>query len=379
MRSRDSYSISSHLKPLSDNDTEETLSFLPEAPVAHIQVPKRKIKKKCCDCKPWVIKAFVFIFTFLTVIGVKFYIITTRGHTPPTDRTKWRDMSLNDIDHWCLQPNVTTCKCANPLQPTPRHGHKTWTEAHNENIKIAKNNVPKKSPFREMDVVFLGDSITEGWRGTSFGKNIKKKQDNVKVFEELFDMDRGGEFDGLALGIAGDKSQNLLWRIQNGEIPKQLKSKVYWLLIGTNDFLKETLEQCSEEVVFMGIQRIIEEMMIRRPRSTIVVNGLLPRSDIGRETDGRLYSEDEKTVMDAIDSVNSQLKEYCDLHDELEYFDPTGIFTENDSKDSISEYIPTELMKDRLHPTSLGYKIWGKKIVDKLHEILDGTLNLERS
>lgn len=45
-------------------------------------------------------------------------------------------------------------------------------------------------------------------------------------------MDSGGDYDGLALGIAGDKSPNLLWRLQHGEMPKNLKSKVFWLLIG---------------------------------------------------------------------------------------------------------------------------------------------------
>jgi len=286
---------------------------------------------------------------------------------------------LNDIGHWCLQPNVTTCKCANPLQPSHRHGHKTWTEAHLENLKLAKNILPKKSPFRELDVVFMGDSITEGWRGTSFGVKVDKKQANVEVFESLFDMDKGGEFDGLVLGIAGDKSQNLLWRIQNGEIPKKLKSKVFWLLIGTNDFLKPGFDQCSEEVVFMGIQRIIEEMMTLRPSTTIVVNGLLPRSDVGAK--GELYKENEKTVMDAIDNVNSQLEEYCNLHDDLEYFDPSGIFIEVDSKlggARYAKYIPEKLMGDRLHPTALGYRRWGEKIVEELRKILDGKLTIER-
>jgi lysophospholipase L1-like esterase len=322
----------------------------------------------------------VFLVVFASVLGVKFYMVT-RSKTN-TDFTRWRDMSLNQVNNWCMQPNVTTCKCANPLKPTPRHGHKTWTEAHLENIKLARNhNVPKKSPFRETDVVFLGDSIIEGWRGTSLGQQVEKKEGNIKVFEELFDMDKGGEFDGIALGISGDKSQNLLWRIRNGEMPKNLKSKVYWILIGTNDFLKGDLEQCSEEVVFMGIQRILEEMMIIRPESTIVVNGLLPRSDVGKKTDGRLYEEDEKTVMDAIDSVNNQLEEFCKLHEDLEYFDPSGLFVEEDPElgdGKFSKYISKELMKDRLHPTPFAYRKWGKTIIERLRLVLDGKLNVER-
>ena len=373
------------MQPLSDTENEqETLSFLPEAPVVHVRVPKRKQKKNCCSCRPWVIQSILFLVTFTSVITIKFYFATTSTKILKT--TKWKDLNLKDIKHWCLQTNVTTCRCANPLQPTHRHGHKTWTEAHLKNVKLSRNSASKSAnlPLRELDVVFLGDSIIEGWMGTSFAQKVEKKQDNVKVFENLFDMDSGqrAEFDGLALGIAGDKSQNLLWRLKNGEMPKKLKSKVYWILIGTNDFLKggQSIEQCSEEVVLMGVIRVVKEMMILRPSSTIVVNGLLPRSDIGRETDGRLYKENEKTVMDAIDVVNMKLQEFCALHDDLEYFDASALFTAMDSKlgeGNFSKYIPEELMKDRLHPTASGYEKWGNQIVEKLRMVLNGKLILE--
>lgn len=280
--------------------------------------------------------------------------------------THWRDLNLVDIGQWCLQPNITSCQCANPLTPTHRHGHKTWTEAHLENVKLTKafQKKTKGSLPRILDVVFIGDSITEGWRGTSFGKPIVTKQENIEIFGKFFDTDRGGQLDGLVLGIAGDKSPNLLWRIQNGEMPKTLKSKIFWLLIGTNDFLKEDQDQCSEEVVLMGIQRVVEEMMILKPDAMIVVNGLLPRSDIGRQIDGRLYKKGEKTVMDAIDIVNSHLKEYCEENNNLEYFDASNIFVRKDlklGKGKYAKYIPFRLMEDSLHPTPLGYRKWAKK------------------
>jgi len=328
------------------------------------------------------------MIVFASVLAIKFYT-AVHGQLPFHTKkgmgaavTNWHDLHLDDISQWCLQPNVTTCKCANPLQPTHRHGHKTWTEAHVENEKMARNmNTKKSSPFREMDVVFLGDSIMEGWRGTSFGQIVEKKKEHSKVFDDYFDMDKGGEFDGLVLGIAGDKCQNLLWRIQNGEMPKKLKAKVFWLLIGTNDFLKEGMEQCSEEVVFMGIQRIVEEMMLLKPDATIVVNGLLPRSDIGRDGDGRLYQKGEKTVMDAIDAVNGQLEDYCGQHDDLEYFDASQIFIRNNpklGKGKYQRFIPPDLMKDSLHPTTHAYRQWAKAITATLKTVTNGKLTVER-
>lgn len=372
--------------PENTENEEDKLSFLPEAPVAHIKVPRRSKKKTLCS--PCLLKTLVFSFTFSSIIGVKYLLVTyppgsrQRSHSQ-THVTKWNDLDLADIQNWCLQPNVTTCKCANPLQPTHRHGHKTWSEAHHDNIQFARNNVPKKSPFRELDVVFFGDSITEGWRGSSFGQKSDKKQENVRVFEDLFDMDYGGEYDGLALGIAGDKNPNLLWRLQHGEMPRALKSKVFWLLIGTNDFLREN--HCSEEVVLMGIERVIEELLHMRPTSTIVVNGLLPRaldhdSSTGGNDSGQLYREGEKTVMDAIDVVNKHLEEYCSSRDDLEYFDAKELFVDEDpklGKGRYSQFIPKYLMDDHLHPTALGYRRWGNKIVDELRRILDGQLTVE--
>ena len=55
-----------------------------------------------------------------------------------------------------------------------------------------------------MDVVFYGDSITEGWMGTSFGKPGRVSVGSKEVFENLFSTDYGAHYDGLALGIAGD-------------------------------------------------------------------------------------------------------------------------------------------------------------------------------
>jgi len=342
---------------------------------------------------------------------------TTTNDSRPILITKWGDdLNLDDIEHWCLDPNITTCQCANPLMPMHRHGHKTWTRAYLDNVHFAhmfqqflvKAKTSKANKFSSgivLDVVFLGDSITEGWRGTSFGQPIPEKQENVDIFHAYFNSSRsnssnssssssssvrigGGQLDGLALGIAGDKSPNLLWRLQNGELPEMLTAKVFWVLIGTNDFLKPVavavaeeggqnvvaVDQCSEEVVFMGIRRVVEEIMIRKPKSMIVVNGLLPRSDIG----GRLYKEGEKTVMDAIDIVNHRLKDYCNgQSNNLEYFQASDIFIDTNAslgEEKYGKYIPTDRMNDFIHPTPLGYKLWAEKIREKVKSLTDETL-----
>jgi len=389
------------MKPLNlsddPNNDEETLSFLaPPQPPIHITVTNKKDNnnirsernknrarrhrrhhgsKTAPFCVPWMIESIIFMTSIVLVVLIKINFFTASSH-PLQDVTEWEDLSLEDITHWCLDENTTDCACSNPLLPLPRHGYNTWSYAFRQNVKEANND--KKQQFRDLDVVFLGDSILEGFKGQKFGKNVIHKQDNTKVFQSLFNMDYGGKFDGLILAIAGDKSPNLLWRIQNGEFPKALKSKVYWILIGTNDFLKDGIEHCSEEVILMGIKRVVEEIQLLKPESTIVINGILPRAT--KESGGRLYNTNgDKTIMNAIDNVNEELKDYCNQSDNLLYFDAKDVFIDTDSDDDDDngqhQIIPQTLMQDYLHPTTLGYQELGKKIVHELRMIIDGQLS----
>ena len=155
----------------------------------------------------------------------------------------------------------------------------------------------------------------------------------------------------------------------NNEIPKNLEMKVIWILIGTNDFLRDDMDQCSDEVVFMGIRRVVDELMLQRPYSMIVVNSILPR----KNEQGKLYDENE-TIQDAIDRVNTNLAAFCDEYELLEFFDATDLFVQTnhslrDGKES--KYVPETLMNDHIHPTSQGYTVFGDRIVMKLHELLD--------
>jgi len=162
-------------------------------------------------------------------------------------------------------------------------------------------------------------------------------------------------------------------------MPLSLQSKVYWVLIGTNDFLynKTLTKLCSDEVVLMGILRVIEELRMLRPNSILVVNGLLPRS--GQYETGRLYSPSERmagqqNVWEAVKIVNSKLREYCELRQSqkfnIVYFDASDVFVRKDNEGN--EYIPKNLMDDFLHPTAEGYQAWGERIADKLRELIKG-------
>ena len=258
--------ITTTMKPLnlSDNpdDDEQTLSFLPRLdPPIQITVSNTKSKnnskqnltlnrqqrrqerrkeqrrnryynKQKGFCLPWMVEAILFMIIIFGVVLMKALYrqkrsnelddynshirewninsddTTSRSNSTEVDVDTYRDghLKLDDIQQWCLNPgpNITKCQfCSNPLAPMQRYGHSTWTFAYHQNVNAARK------ANNGLDVVFLGDSILEGFKGTSFGKYVRHKQDNIQVYDHLFDTEKGGDFDGLVLAIAGDKVNTL--------------------------------------------------------------------------------------------------------------------------------------------------------------------------
>mmetsp|Transcript_25009 Transcript_25009/g.37979 ORF Transcript_25009/g.37979 Transcript_25009/m.37979 type:complete len:411 (+) Transcript_25009:60-1292(+) len=280
---------------------------------------------------------------------------------------KYHELRIGDVKHWCLDKKSTFCTCQNPLTPRHRINHKMWKAAHYGNVREAT----MAGEMGNTDVVFLGDSIIEGWRGLSFGKVNPKKELNTRVFEKLFAKGFGhnADFEGLALGISGDKTFNLLWRLQNGELPDNLHPKIWWLLIGTNDFGHDDKPHCSPEIVLMGVLRVIEELRAARPHTLIVVNSILPRSENG---DAAVTFGNGKAMplWEGILEVNRELEEYCSYNRNMYYFDATSTFL-NEKPKTKAQYIEQKMMFDFLHPTARGYQKWGENIVQEIHKLID--------
>ncbi len=222
------------MKPLNFSDNpdneEETLSFLPHDPPIQITVTSsssegknrgrkrdkkrrkrllpRKLMKNKAFCLPWMIESILFMMIIACVVLVKALYRARMYHSKDNYGTvinEWEDLKTSDIDHWCLDSNITDCQCANPLTPVPRYLHDTWTYAYHQNLREARKHQKRQQRFRELDVVFLGDSILEGFKGTKFGRKVPHKKENIPVFESLFDVSKGAEYDGIVLAIAGDK------------------------------------------------------------------------------------------------------------------------------------------------------------------------------
>jgi hypothetical protein len=191
------------------------------------------------------------------------------------------DFSIKDIDHWCLKGDNDSCQCEDPLQPAPRSEYRVWSKAHFGNVRQINNLL--EQDLKEPDIAFFGGSVVEKMDGQWFGVTQDDRLKKVaKIFNKHFtnlDGEAYGEnsLTAVALGIAGDTNPAVLWRLMNGEMPDKFNPKIWWLEIGLNDLGRA---QCSEEVVVLGILRVVEEIMSKKPHAKIVINSLFPMASL---------------------------------------------------------------------------------------------------
>ena len=182
-------------------------------------------------------------------------------------------------------------------------------------------------------VLFLGDSITEGWSGR--GK---------RVWDMYY-----SNLDAANFGIGGDKTQHVLWRIENGELDG-ISPKVVVLLIGTNNigYPAEDILKADELIV----QRIHEKL----PDAKLLLLGIFPRGDNPK-------APSVAEMRAKIKTVNAGLATLDD-GDKTCFLDIGSKFLNDDGS------LPRPIMPDFLHPTAAGYQIWADAMVPLLDKML---------
>src|SRR5205823_5263650 len=115
-----------------------------------------------------------------------------------------------------------------------------------------------------VDVLFLGDSITDAWGGDGHDPRAA----GAAIFKEEFVPLKTANF-----GIGGDRTQHVLWRLQNGEL-EGIQPKVVMLMIGTNN--SNGRDNTAEEIAD-GIKAIVKEVHKHSPRTKVLLLGIFPR------------------------------------------------------------------------------------------------------
>ena len=208
------------------------------------------------------------------------------------------------------------------IKPVPR-SDKGWRDRHSNFLKIAKSG--------NVDLLFLGDSITQGWEGA--GK---------EVWKERFEPLKAANF-----GIGGDQTQHVLWRLHTGNELHGITPKIVVLVIGTNNMGSHSAEQIAE-----GVTAIVAELQHQLPHGKVLLLGVFPRSAKAKDA-----------VRAKIKSVNERIAKLDDGK-QVRYLDIGDKFLQTDGT------LTKEIMPDYLHLSPQGYKIWADSIQPTLSEML---------
>jgi lysophospholipase L1-like esterase len=182
----------------------------------------------------------------------------------------------------------------------------------------------------EIDVAFVGDSITARWRGCeSWTKHW-------------------GSCRAVNMGIGGDRTQNVLWRLQNGGLDGY-KAKLFVVMIGTNNLWDKKAEPAD---VAAGVKAILDLIQAKQPQARILLMSILPAGE--KPNPGR-----EKRS-----AVNGLISKFAG--GSVEYMDISAKYLEADGT------ISKEVMHDFLHLAPKGYDIWAEAISGKVREIAGG-------
>lgn len=192
-----------------------------------------------------------------------------------------------------------------------------WQDMHAEDVAIAKND--------DVELLFIGDSITEGWP--------------QGLWDEYF-----GAYTAANFAIGGDKTENLLWRLDNGATG-QLDPQVVSLLIGVNNF---GLSNHSPEEVIAGIEAVVGKLKQKFPKAKILLHGIFPHKESAQHQ-----------ARDQVRQVNRAVAKLAD--DPRVHFLDIGTQLVEASGD-----ISPEIMPDYLHLSEQGYRIWAENLAPYL-------------
>lgn len=204
-----------------------------------------------------------------------------------------------------------------------------WYARHHAELELRKTLNPQ--------VVMIGDSITHFWGGPPDGNHVNGPAAWRRLFAGMPVMN---------LGFGWDRTQNVLWRIRQGEFD-ELHPRWVVLAIGTNNLTgtRNARANTPGEIV-EGIATIRDEIRRRSPESRIVVMAILPR---GPQPDSPLRAP--------IAETNRLLAQRFGADSSLTYLDIGAQFLAGDGT------LPTSLMPDGTHPSDAGYRIWADALI----------------
>lgn len=200
-----------------------------------------------------------------------------------------------------------------------------WEPRHKEKLqRVQQGNV---------DLIMLGDSITHGWENE--GKEVWEKYYAARS--------------PLNIGFSGDRTENVLWRLQHGEVDG-LSPKAVVLMIGTNN---AGHRQENPEYIANGIEAILGELRTRMPEAKVLLLAIFPREE-----------NPDASLRVINDNTNSIIEKFAD-NQQVFFLDINHVFLDKDGK------LSRDIMPDLLHPNENGYALWAEAMEPTLKQLME--------
>lgn len=209
------------------------------------------------------------------------------------------------------------------------------------NSLVAHAQLLEKAKKGRIDVYFVGDSITRRWGATDYPNLLENWKRNFFGWN------------AANFGWGSDRTQNILWRLQNGELD-DVRPKVVVVQAGTNN-IGNAVAPGSEEAVIAditnGVKAILTTVRAKAPEAAIILTGIFARND-------------NLSLMPVITALNRRLAElaesqrvrFLDINDQLA--GTGGVLVEG------------VMAPDKLHPTEKGYQMWADALKPMLRDLL---------
>jgi lysophospholipase L1-like esterase len=208
-----------------------------------------------------------------------------------------------------------------------------------DNAVLAHEQLVAKAQVGGIDLYFLGDSITRRWGCT----DPQWSQLLANWNENFFGWNAGN------FGWGADRIQNILWRMQNGELDG-VNPKVIVILAGTNNVGTEPGDEEKVADIVNGFRVLIDTCREKAPGAKIILTAIFPRNDA-------------PAVMPEIRRINDELAKFAD-GETIFYLNVNDGFADADGKQFDGLFL------DKLHLTVEGYQVWADGLRPLLTELL---------
>jgi beta-glucosidase len=204
-----------------------------------------------------------------------------------------------------------------------------WLPRHEQKLADAK---AIKAQGGKIDVLFIGDSITQGW-----------EKEGAPVWEKHY-----AKRNAFAIGFGGDRTENVLWRLQHGAV-ENMSPKLVVMMIGTNNTGHRHEDPATTAA---GIKNLLGELQQRLPDAKVLLLAVFPRDE---KPDGELRQINT--------AINAIIKDFSD-NKKIFFADINSVFL---TKKGV---LSTDIMPDLLHPNEKGYELWAEALEPYLQKLL---------